>query len=866
MIGRGKYGRTVIALLSLFLIVGLGSFGISTSDPLSCVLIGESDLEASQDVCVVDRQTNDCSGTSFSHTTYYSGDCLPDVEVEVGEDGSQRASHQVIASIPNSDATSVAKSVDETGLIVCAVEPIASNLYDNETTYLITYNDNDSAEQAGSLLCSVGIASAVEPNYVSELSSDDLDLSDDFASRVDSADQDISHLAKTSINDEDASLQWQLSFSQAFDAWDIAKAQGSVTVAVIDSGVDTDHPDLVDNLLLDHAKNTTTDAIGASAVEDTMGHGTSVIGVVAASANNEIGVAGVSYNAKVLPVKAVSDSGKLYNSDIIEGLTYITDLKQNSSDKDMKNIRVINISCESNYTSESYKRAVEQATDAGILVVAAAGNGNGGSVKYPAAYDVVVGVSSLKESSDAAGVVIAPTSNIGPEIDLCAPGAQVYTTKYNSTYGYRSGTSFASPMVAGAAALLFSINMDATPDFVETVLEESAFDLGTEGKDDLYGYGAVDMVLAAYEMLGYEPTIVQATCTEDGYYAFEIDGTTYQRITHQALGHDSVVSKKAVEPTCTEEGLTEEISCQRCKKVLTEQEPVEALGHDWSEWETVLEPTATEEGLKERTCSRCDETEKVRLESEIERFVERLYENVLGRTADEDGMTAQIEGMKTSGAAQITFNFYNSDEFKAKACGMSNAEIVENVYQTLLGRAADETGKAMWVGYLENGMSACALVAGFAESDEFRAMCADYGVDAGSADWLRANKLESRDKAPGVTSFVYRLYTIVLNRAADVAGLNTQCQALIDGAACWDMATRFFNSQEYINFGKSDTEFVADCYKAMMNREGSSDEIAAWVDRMTKEGMTRVDVVKGFCQSDEFEAICQSCGMTSGMR
>ena len=863
MIGRGKYGRTVIALLSLFLIVGLGFFGAFASDPLSCVLIGEAGLEASQGVSVVDQQTDDCSGTSVSYTTYYSGDCLPDVEVEVGEDGSQRASHQVIASIPNPDATSVAKSVDEAGLVVCAVEPIASNLYDNETTYLITYNDNDSAEQAGSLLCSAGIASAVEPNYVSELSSDDFAVSDDLDSR---SELDVSHLAEASINDEDASLQWQLSFSQAFDAWDIAKAQGSVTVAVIDSGVDTDHPDLVDNLLLDHAKNTTTEAIGASAVEDAIGHGTSVIGVVAASANNEIGVAGVSYNAKVLPIKAVSDSGKLYNSDIIEGLTYITDLKQNSSDADMKNIRVINISCESNYTSESYKRAVEQATNAGILVVAAAGNGNGSSVKYPAAYDVVVGVSSLQESSDAAGVVIAPTSNIGPEIDLCAPGAQVYTTKYNSTYGYRSGTSFASPMVAGAAALLFSLNMNATPGFVETVLEESAFDLGTEGKDDLYGYGAVDMVLAAYEMLGYEPTIVQATCTEDGYYTFEIDGTTYRRTTHQALGHDSAVSKEAVEPTCTEEGLTEEISCQRCKKVLTEQEPIEALGHDWSEWETVLEPTATEEGLKERTCGRCGETEKVRLESGIERFVERLYENVLGRTADDEGMATQIEGMKTSGAAQITFNFYNSDEFKAKSATMTNAEIVENVYQTLLNRTADETGLAMWEGYLNNGMSACALVAGFAESDEFKALCADYGVDAGSADWLRANRLESRDKVPGVTSYVYRLYTIVLGRAADVAGLNVQCQALIDGTACWDMATRFFDADEYKNFAKSDTEFVADCYRAMMDREGTESEVAAWVARMDDEVLSRVDVVMGFCQSDEFEKICQDCGMTSGMR
>jgi hypothetical protein len=252
--------------------------------------------------------------------------------------------------------------------------------------------------------------------------------------------------------------------------------------------------------------------------------------------------------------------------------------------------------------------------------------------------------------------------------------------------------------------------------------------------------------------------------------------------------------------------------------------------------------------------------------SGVDGFVYRLYYNVMGRVASDGEIDFQANAITTSGAAQITFNFYNSKEFANKSATMTNEEIVENVYQTMLGRSADEAGLAMWKGYLDNGMSACALAAGFAESQEFANVCAGYGIGTGSADWLRANLLESRDKVPGVTSFVYRLYTIVLNRDAEVAGLNVQCQALIDGTACWEIARNFFDGDEYKNFNKTDTEFVADCYAAMMNREGSSDEHAAWVARMAKEGLTRVDVVKGFCQSDEFEAICQSCGMTSGMR
>ncbi len=250
----------------------------------------------------------------------------------------------------------------------------------------------------------------------------------------------------------------------------------------------------------------------------------------------------------------------------------------------------------------------------------------------------------------------------------------------------------------------------------------------------------------------------------------------------------------------------------------------------------------------------------------VEGFVDRLYKNVLGRIADDAGKAVQVEGMKASGAAQVTYNFYNSAEFKAMAAGMSNAEIVENVYQTMLNRSADEAGKAMWEGYLDNGMSACALAAGFAESSEFAGVCAGYGIGAGSADWLRANLLEPRDKNPGVTAFASRMYTVVLGRAAEVDGLNVQCEALIGGTPCYQIAVNFFDSAEYANFNKTDSAFVADCYKAMMDREGSEAEVAAWVARMADEGLTRVDVVKGFCQSDEFEAICQSCGMTSGMR
>ena len=249
----------------------------------------------------------------------------------------------------------------------------------------------------------------------------------------------------------------------------------------------------------------------------------------------------------------------------------------------------------------------------------------------------------------------------------------------------------------------------------------------------------------------------------------------------------------------------------------------------------------------------------------VEGFVERLYYNVMGRTASAEEVTFQANAMGTYGAAQITYNFYNSEEFANKSATMTNAAIVENVYQTMLGRSADEGGLAMWTGYLNNGMSACALVAGFAESQEFANVCAGYGIGTGSADQLRS-MLEARDRNHGVTAFASRMYTVVLSRDAEVAGLNVQCEALINGTPCYQIALNFFDGDEYANKTKSDSEIVADCYRAMMDREGSSSEIAAWTARMASEGLSRSAVVMGFCQSDEFEAICQSCGMTSGMR
>ena len=389
-----------------------------------------------------------------------------------------------------------------------------------------------------------------------------------------------------------------------------------------------------------------------------------------------------------------------------------------------------------------------------------------------------------------------------------------------------------------------------------------------------------------------------ATCENPGVrtYTCKNDPNHTRTEVIEALGHQ-VVADPAVAATCTSAGKTAGSHCGRCGKVLVEQSatakadhaPASAVrenevsaqvGIDGSYDEVIYcKECGKEMSRTSRTIPALEPDPAPAPDPDpdpapspsatgVEGFVERLYYNVMGRVADEAGKAAQVAGMRSMGAAQITYNFYNSKEFANKSATMTNAEIVENVYQTMLGRSADEGGLAMWKGYLDNGMSACALVAGFAESQEFSNVCASYGIGTGSADQLRS-MLQYRDRVPGVTAFASRMYTVVLSRDAEIDGLNVQCEALIGGTACYQIAYNFFKSDEFANKGYTSEQVVRIAYAALLGREQADIDsdvagIAYWVERLEANGLK--DMVMGFCQSNEFEAICQDCGMTSGMR
>ena len=240
-------------------------------------------------------------------------------------------------------------------------------------------------------------------------------------------------------NDSYFGQQWSLTKVQAPEAWDLTTGLGSVKIAVLDTGLDPTHPELSTKIV---------EEVNFSASQTTFGvhsHGTHVAGISAAATNNENGVAGVGYNSSLMNVKVLGDDGSGTYSAVAQGIVWATDNGAN----------VINMSLGGTSPSTTLSDAVNYAWNRGVVVVAAAGNSGTTSPTYPAYHANVIAVAAT-DSSDA----LPSWSNRGDWVDVAAPGVSIYSTVPFNGYQSMSGTSMASPHVAGLAGLVFALVSD----------------------------------------------------------------------------------------------------------------------------------------------------------------------------------------------------------------------------------------------------------------------------------------------------------------------------------------------------------------------------------------------------------------------
>lgn len=296
-----------------------------------------------------------------------------------------------------------------------------------------------------------------------------------------------------------AAYQWHLPKVGAPTAWDTTTGSSAVTVAVVDSGVQANHPDLAGRVLAGYDfVNNDSDA------SDDNGHGTGVAGVAAAQGNDGTGVAGAAWNVAILPVKTMNSSGSGSYSAIANGITYAAD----------RGAKIINLSLGGTASSSTLQSAVSYAWNKGSLLVAAAGNNASSSTVYPAAYPNVVAVSATTSSD-----TLASFSSYGSFVDLSAPGQDITMPWINSGYVTISGTSFSSPLTAGVAALALSRNPALSNAQLSSLLTANTDDLGAVGYDIYFGTGrlnAAKVVAAAAPVIDTTAPLTAVTNPANG--------------------------------------------------------------------------------------------------------------------------------------------------------------------------------------------------------------------------------------------------------------------------------------------------------------------------------------------------------------
>lgn len=326
--------------------------------------------------------------------------------------------------------------------------------------------------------------------------------------------------------------QWHYPLLNLPQTWDVVTGSNFVIVGVIDTGVLLDHPDLDGNLddvlapgydfIRNPARSLDGDGIdpnpddpGDQSPGGSSFHGTHVAGTIAAETNNATGVAAVTWNTLIMPLRVLGSSGGTVY-DVMQAVLYAAGLPNDSGTTPPTNAHIVNLSLGGGGFSQFAQDIFNQARSAGVIIIAAAGNESSGTPSYPAGYDGVVSVGGVDINKN-----LSWYSNFGSTIDVTAPGGDTGTdinadgfpdgvlstcgddTSGSIKFGYcfKQGTSMATPHMAGVVALMKTVYGNLTPDELDTLLASGTIteDLGMPGRDDQFGNGLIDALKAAGE-------------------------------------------------------------------------------------------------------------------------------------------------------------------------------------------------------------------------------------------------------------------------------------------------------------------------------------------------------------------------------
>ena len=462
----------------------------STQNPIQITINDDYKINAVFRQTITDTVVSVNGSLNITHnwpfsTTYSSPSSSAVLETVIVEDSFEQMSDEyregeiVVGFNRVVMASEQQQVITNLGLNIKAQQPMLNS-------YLVEIKDGTVKDAVERMLEETGVRYA-EPNYIYSVFS-------------------------TIPDDEYFNYQWHYPQIRLNQAWDSVTGSTQVRIGVLDTGLDSRHPDLQNNLDLEDgynfpAQNRDTD--------DQFGHGTHVAGTIAADTNNGIGVAGMMWEAEIIPIKVLDDDGYGSNWDIAQGILYAAGLTD--SPRISQTVDVINMSLGGATDSESIRNAVTEADNAGVIIVAAAGNSNTSSPMYPASYPEVISVGSVELNYPDAPIR-APYSNYGDSLDVMAPGGNtkvdtdtdeladgVLSTTFQGSgdtkdykYIYYQGTSMASPHVAGLAGLMIANGISKTQ--IRDILRESSFDLGSEGFDTEFGYGLVNAYWAVNQV------------------------------------------------------------------------------------------------------------------------------------------------------------------------------------------------------------------------------------------------------------------------------------------------------------------------------------------------------------------------------